>query len=255
MSRIPSGVSTFCFPNSNDIKCINKDLGGNTLNLFEKLEIKDDDVANYPDTLARKRNRYIKVDTSSDGSDIQDLHFNLFEQLFISPFVFVDPQGLLNIPTDKSSEGNQIMQLVQYFENVKKLENSSQVSYYFQNIKKVYLDRFLELYKAKKCSEIIYDLFPNGNVGDDFHNVEVEEYLINLDLIDKLQAKELNEFWNNIKETFILAGQEFVLWVDNWEFNDFIKDKVSIRLFANVCNQIKLSVDKNTNVIRYISFS
>lgn len=117
------------------------------------------------------------------------------------------------------------------------------------------MDQFLEFYNAKKCNKIIYELYPNGIIEMNFHNMEIEEYLINLELIDKIKDREINEFWNFIKETFIPAEREFVLWVDNWEFNDSIKDKFCIQAFANVCNQIKLLVDKKMNTIRYICFS
>ncbi|WP_178024041.1 hypothetical protein [uncultured Paenibacillus sp.] len=175
---------------------------------------------------------------------------------FMAPFIFFDSNGVHNIVfNDTSSYAKIIKEIACHFEKVLLIDWGNKKEITIQNLKLSSKKLFETQWVNKEISSVISDLYKNSHPTSRpvFEQVDPREYDVNLELINPINIKEVNEIWNFIAETYISNTNEFTFLPLNWTFDESFKNSISIRAFSGLCTSMYITVDHKTNIIRAVS--
>jgi hypothetical protein len=218
------------------------------LALFEEITIKELNeelsVNQKPQTSVKKMifEDIVVVNPASQG-------FTSLVQYFIAPFVLIDSNAVLHIPISTKLIFNRaINEIAPHFIKTQKVTVGNQVQIMFQNLKKESMENFRYLQQQQKINPIVRELYKNTQKVE-AKTFETQIYKVNLNLVPKSLDFEILDMWNFFEQSFVQNNGALMLFQNQWEFNDSFKNWVTVRAFSSVCNSMKITVNKESNLI------
>ncbi|MGG1616689.1 hypothetical protein ACIFQM_24325 [Paenibacillus sp. NRS-1782] len=104
---------------------------------------------------------------------------------------------------------------------------------------------------------VAYDMF-----GDHFNDnnlpIEISNlnwFTVDLEKINRLDADtKLANFAIFLQKTHLVNGDSFAVHVNDWAFNETLKDRLALRFLGTLCQKIQFAVDKYNKVVEVRCF-
>ncbi|MCP1133338.1 hypothetical protein NKT34_08555 [Paenibacillus polysaccharolyticus] len=202
-------------------------------------------------------NEELSIDRIHSTSTLDEISF--ISQYYCLKSLSMGKHAFLQIPIHDTECYETVMgQIVPHFSDVRIVKYSNEITEVnLMSIKESTVNMINILIANNNINPVAYDMF-----GDNYNNSDLPKEMFNLDwyTIDLQKINRLNmdekllDFSVFLQKTHLVNGDSFAVQVNDWSFNDTLKDRIAFRFLCTLSQTVQLGVDKNNKVIDVRSF-
>ncbi|MFD2702632.1 hypothetical protein ACFSVM_19450 [Paenibacillus shunpengii] len=180
---------------------------------------------------------------------------SLLGLFFIAPFVLSYSNSVISIPIRTQIDyESMVNEISGHFNIVNKLTKTDSKIINI-NIKKLRVssrELFIKSMLNNEVPKFITDIYGEDYEEKKFtnyHPITTKKYEIDLGQVEKSPDEEFLHIWRYISSTYLAEEPYFMFTPNNWDGGENLKDRLTIKNLASVCNKIWVNIDTATNRI------
>lgn len=172
-------------------------------------------------------------------------------QFFASFDVILDDDSLTSLPTPNDKAVETILnEVVPHYLDIKQIFIDGKLKEINVRCLKKESKRIVQGLLSNGIYPVITDLYRTKNLSLATGPRELKHYLVNQELIDQIFIKGTEKIREFIMSSFFTDRGSIILQPTGWEFDDNLRESLTIRAFSTFAKQIVLVVDvKDKSVV------
>ncbi|XEC96548.1 hypothetical protein AB6A23_08410 [Paenibacillus tarimensis] len=174
-------------------------------------------------------------------------------QFFAAPSALMAENNMVQLRvSNEYTKSVLLSEVMPHFRNTKAVyQNGKVITFIMQYLKENSATIFNRYTQNGLLFPILPDLYRNTktNFGPEISGRTLRHFAVKTNEIEKINLPYTDDFRRFIIQTFFEPGEGLTLCPTGWEFDDDIRESITVGFFATFASSIRLMVDSSTHII------